>query len=251
MGASLHHDGLQDGVVEARAYQLEAVDVALSSSTLLVLPTAAGKTAVAWMVIAEMLERTNGWALMIAPTAALVKQHLDDLELVFDKDTTQPISMSGSIPPSKRDGMWNKGRLVVSTPQVVRNDVNRGLLGLSDCCLLIIDEAHHSTGERAEAQVADLYLELANEPLILGMTASPGSTTQKVEEICNRLRVGRIHLRSSEDDMLSEHLANLDIEELRVMVPNEIRELVEPFIRWRETIVERERRLGRYVMPVQ
>ncbi len=249
MSTSLHHDGLQEGVVEARAYQLEAVDVALSSSTLLVLPTAAGKTAVAWMAIAEMLERTNGWALMIAPTAALVKQHFDDLELVFDKDSTKPISMSGAIPPSKREGMWNKGRLVVSTPQVVRNDVNRGLLDLSDCCLLIIDEAHHSTGERAEAQVADLYLELANEPLIIGMTASPGSNTEKVQEICNRLRVGRIHLRTSEDNMLSEHLANLDIEELKVRVPDEIRELAEPLVRWQESIVERERRLGRYVMP--
>ena len=249
MSTSLRHDGLQEGVVEARAYQLEAVDVALSSSTLLVLPTAAGKTAVAWMAIAEMLGRTNGWALMIAPTAALVKQHLDDLELVFDKDSTKPISMSGAIPPSKREGMWNKGRLVVSTPQVVRNDVNRGLLDLSDCCLLIIDEAHHSTGERAEAQVADLYLELANEPLILGMTASPGSNTEKVQEICNRLRVGRIHLRTSEDNMLSEHLANLDIEELKVRVPDEIRELAEPLVRWQESIVERERRLGRYVMP--
>tara|TARA_Y100000739_G_scaffold227813_1_gene238116 strand:- start:106 stop:1863 length:1758 start_codon:yes stop_codon:yes gene_type:complete len=249
MSTGLHHNGLQDGVVEARAYQLEAVDVALSSSTLLVLPTAAGKTAVAWMAMAEMLERTNGWALMIAPTAALVKQHLDDLELVFDKDLTKPISMSGAIPPNKREGMWNRGRLVVSTPQVVRNDVNRGLLDLSDCCLLIIDEAHHSTGERAEAQVADLYLEFANEPLILGMTASPGSNTEKVEEICNRLGVARIHLRTSEDNMLSEHLANLDIEELKVRVPDEIRELAEPLVRWQESIVERERRLGRYVMP--
>ena len=249
MSTGLHHNGLQDGVVEARAYQLEAVDVALSSSTLLVLPTAAGKTAVAWMAMAEMLERKNGWALMIAPTAALVKQHLDDLELVFDKDLTKPISMSGAIPPNKREGMWNRGRLVVSTPQVVRNDVNRGLLDLSDCCLLIIDEAHHSTGERAEAQVADLYLEFANEPLILGMTASPGSNTEKVEEICNRLGVARIHLRTSEDNMLSEHLANLDIEELKVRVPDEIRELAEPLVQWQESIVERERRLGRYVMP--
>jgi ERCC4-related helicase len=249
MSTGLHHNGLQDGVVEARAYQLEAVDVALSSSTLLVLPTAAGKTAVAWMAMAEMLERKNGWALMIAPTAALVKQHLDDLELVFDKDLTKPISMSGAIPPNKREGMWNRGRLVVSTPQVVRNDVNRGLVDLSDCCLLIIDEAHHSTGERAEAQVADLYLEFANEPLILGMTASPGSNTEKVEEICNRLGVARIHLRTSEDNMLSEHLANLDIEELKVRVPDEIRELAEPLVQWQESIVERERRLGRYVMP--
>jgi len=249
MSASLHHDGLQDGVIQARAYQLEAVDVSLSGSTLLVLPTAAGKTAVAWMVMAEMLERTDGWALMIAPTAALVKQHLDDLERIFDKDSIQPFSMSGAIPPSKREGMWNNGRIVVSTPQVVRNDVNRGLLDLSNCCLLVIDEAHHATGERAEAQVSDLYLELANQPLILGMTASPGSTTQKVEEISNRLQVNRIHLRTSEDKMLSEHLASLDIEEIRVRVPDEIRELAEPLVLWQETIVDRERRLGRYVMP--
>ena len=39
------HDMLNDGIVEARAYQLEAVDEALNSSMLLVMPTAAGKTA--------------------------------------------------------------------------------------------------------------------------------------------------------------------------------------------------------------
>jgi len=49
--------------------------------------------------------------------------------------------------------------------------------------------------------------------------------------------------------MLSEHLANLDIEELKVRVPDEIRELAGPLVRWQESIVERERRLGRYVIP--
>ena len=45
----VHHTGLTDDAVEARAYQLEAVDEALTGSMLLVLPTAAGKTAVAWL----------------------------------------------------------------------------------------------------------------------------------------------------------------------------------------------------------
>ncbi len=249
MSVRLQHDGLRDGVVEARAYQLEAVDVALSGSTLLVLPTAAGKTAVAWMVMAEMLRRSDGWALMVAPTVALVKQHLDDLQNVFEGEAVKPIAMSGAIPASKREGMWQESRLVVSTPQVVRNDVNRGVLDLRDCCVLVIDEAHHATGERGEAQVADLYLGLADEPLILGMTASPGSKTEKVQEICERLAVERIHMRSSNDGMLADHLANLDIEEMRVRVPDEVRELAEPFVRWQEGIVDRERRLGRYVLP--
>lgn len=249
MSARLQHDGLRDGVVEARAYQLEAVDVALSGSTLLVLPTAAGKTAVAWMVIAEMLRRSDGWALMVAPTVALVKQHLDDLQRVLPEGEIQPMAMSGAVPASKREKMWQESRLVVSTPQVVRNDVNRGVLDLRDCCILVVDEAHHATGETGAAQVADLYLGLADNPLILGMTASPGSKTEKVQEICQRLAVERIHIRTSSDVMLAEHLSNLEIEELRVPVPEEIRELAEPFVRWQESIVDRERRLGRYVLP--
>lgn len=249
MSAMLQHDGLRDEVIEARAYQLEAVDVALSGSTLLVLPTAAGKTAIAWMVIAEMLRRSDGWALMVAPTVALVKQHLDEFSRVFPEGEVEPMAMSGAIPASKREGMWKNSRLIVSTPQVVRNDVNRGVLDLKDCCVLVIDEAHHATGETGAAQVADLYLGLADEPLILGMTASPGSKTEKVQEICERLAVERIHIRTSSDEMLAGHLANLEIEELRVVVPDEIRELAEPFVRWQETIVDRERRLGRYVLP--
>ncbi len=53
----VQHTGIVDGAVDARAYQLEAVDEALTGSMLLVLPTAAGKTAVAWMTIAEMLNK--------------------------------------------------------------------------------------------------------------------------------------------------------------------------------------------------
>jgi len=248
MKAILRHEYLENGLIEARAYQLEAVDEALSGSSLLVLPTAAGKTAVAWMAIAEMLRDSEGWALMLAPTVALVKQHMDDFGRVFAGSEIEPLSMSGAVSVEKRQSLWGSSRLIVSTPQVVRNDVNRGVLDLRDCCILVVDEAHHTTGERGEAQVADLYLSLASKPLILGMTASPGSSFDKVDEICKRLAVERIHIRSSTEPMLSEHLASLDIEELRVRVPIEIRELAEPFVRWQEGIVDRERRLGRYVM---
>ena len=70
----ISHPLLVDEEIEARAYQLEAVNTSLDSSTLLVLPTAMGKTAVQWMVIAETLRSTNGMALLIAPTNALVDQ---------------------------------------------------------------------------------------------------------------------------------------------------------------------------------
>ena len=137
---------LSQGAIEARAYQLEAVDEALSGSMMLVLPTAAGKTAVAWMTIVESLKRNDGWALMIAPTVALVHQHLGGILGVVDfREGVEPISVTGRDPPSKREGMWGSSKLIVATPQVVRNDVERGVLDLAECCLLVLDEVHHCT----------------------------------------------------------------------------------------------------------
>ena len=244
----LNHPFLRDGI-EARGYQIEATQACIRCSTLLVMPTGFGKTAVQWNCIADALDDGIEKIVITAPTVGLVEQQRRMILERIQVDEAHVSTYTGSDRPVKRGKIWEDAVIIIATPQVIRNDVDSGLINLNNVGLLIIDEAHHSTGERAEAQVADLYLKFANDPLILGMTASPGSNMQKVEEICNRLQVGRIHLRTSEDDMLSEHLANLEIEELRVRVPNEIRELVEPFIRWQETIVERERRLGRYVMP--
>ena len=76
MYSTIQHVNLVSDAVEARAYQLDAVNESLAGSMLLILPTAAGKTAVAWMLIAEKLIEEEGKILLIAPTVALVNQHL-------------------------------------------------------------------------------------------------------------------------------------------------------------------------------
>ncbi|MBS64992.1 MAG: hypothetical protein CMA93_01480 [Euryarchaeota archaeon] len=241
------HPMLSSDIIEARAYQLEAADEALTGSTMLVLPTAAGKTVVAWMVIAERLERTSGWVLVVAPTVALVEQHLRGLASILE--AIEPVSITGQNPVSKRPEIWESSRVIVATPQVVRNDVTRGVLDLSECSLLVVDEAHHATGEHAMAQVGEMYHLQSSEPLVFATTASPGSRKDHVREICTRLGIERIHLRPTEDPLLAKHLAGLELQEIRVTVPNEIRELAEPLILWQRGIVDRQKRLGRYVMP--
>ena len=108
VSVTVSHPGLVEGVVEARAYQLEAVDACLGASTLLVLPTALGKTPIEWMVIAERLNTIGGRALLIAPTNALVNQHLRDLKSVIDKQESEDsiTSISGSIDWKKRQKSW-------------------------------------------------------------------------------------------------------------------------------------------------
>lgn len=238
---------LSSDIIEARAYQLEAADEALTGSTMLVLPTAAGKTVVAWMVIAERLRSETGWVLVVAPTVALVEQHLRGLMQALEG--VEPVSVTGQNPVAKRPDIWGSSRVIVATPQVVRNDVVRGTLDLSECSLLVIDEAHHSTGNHAMAQVGEMYHSQSSNPLVFATTASPGSRKDLVREVCTRLDIERIHLRPSDDPMLTKHLAGLEMQEIRVTVPDEIRELAEPLILWQRGIVDRQKRLGRYVMP--
>ena len=81
------------------------------------------------------------------------------------------------------------------------------------------------------------------------MTASPGSKTELVAEICERLKVERIHIRTAKEPMLEEYLAGLEIQEIIVNVPEKIRELVKPLELWINGIVNQQRRMGRYIRP--
>ncbi|MEC7406367.1 MAG: DEAD/DEAH box helicase [Candidatus Thermoplasmatota archaeon] len=238
---------LNDGIVEARAYQLEAVDEALNSSMLLVMPTAAGKTAVIWMMISEKLSG-GGKAIMIAPTVGLVEQHIRSLREVLNLDD-EIVSVTGQIPPAKRIEKWNGARLVVATPKVVVTDASNGVVDLSDFSVLVVDEAHHCTGDHAMAQVCDKYISENLDPHVLGVTASPGHRPETVREICSRTGALRIHIRNSGEEMLSGYLSELEVREITVTVPEEMIRLSEPFKIWQQGIVDRERRLGRYVMP--
>ena len=242
------HPLLSEGLVEARAYQLEAVDEALTSSMLLVMPTAAGKTAVIWMAIANKLSEENGRVILIAPTVGLVDQHLRSIRDVLSIEE-EAISITGQIPPSSRVGLWGASRLIIATPKVLVNDVENDVLRLSEFSLLVIDEAHHCTGEHAMAMVCDYYTSSSSSPHILGATASPGHSPDSVREICIRTGASRIHIRNSDEEMLKGYLSELEIREISVRVPEEMKELAQPFVIWQQGIVDRQRRLGRYILP--
>ena len=84
MQPMISHPRLKDGV-EARAYQLDAAKECLSGSTLLVMPTGLGKTAVQWMAMAENLEG-DGKIVLVAPTTGLVAQQASMAKDFIDID---------------------------------------------------------------------------------------------------------------------------------------------------------------------
>jgi len=256
MPPSVSHPLLAIEVAEARAYQLDAVRAGLGANTLLVLPTGTGKTPVAWMVIAQRLHEKRAispdsdaahrqpWVLLIAPTNPLVVQHQREARKWLALGEEEIIALTGKISPNKREPMYDAAGLIISTPQVIRNDVNSGRLSLANCVLLVVDEAHHATGNHAMAQVGDLYGESAVDGLVLGCTASPGSTESQVSEVCDRLGIERIIARQSNDAMVSPYQQSMDIVEIRLPIGEEITTLAKPLNDMLEDIAKRLQRQG-------
>lgn len=241
--ATVVHPFLKDGV-EARAYQMRALRSALTSSTLMVMPTGFGKTAVEWMAMAESLRLERGKVLLIAPTTGLVDQQRRMATEMLALDAQSIISYTGEVAPAKRPPLWNQGMVIMATPQVIRNDASTGTIDLRDVGLLIVDEAHHSTGNHAYAQVGDLYLNANPEALVLGATASPGSSEANILEVARRLGIERLDVSKKSDPLLKPYTVKLDVVPHRLPLPDQLQALIEPLQEQQNQEAEHLRRLG-------
>ena len=248
MSARINHPYLSSNYVEARAYQLKALNSVLNSSTLLVLPTAMGKTPIEFMAIAEKLLQNPGKkALLIAPTNPLLAQHFSDAEKFLNIPSEEIVMINGGIHWKKREGIVKNAKLVLSTPQVIRNDVKRGILSLSNYCLLVIDEAHHASGKHAMGEVADQYLEHAISGLLLGATASPGSTEKSIINLTNRLDSKNIFSMQRSNPLIKPYAIELESNVINLDLPIKIQEMVEPLKKWLDGMVETLQRTGVYL----
>jgi Fanconi anemia group M protein len=200
--------------VQVREYQVRIAESALGRNTLLVLPTALGKTVIAGYVMAYYLYNYP-WMriLMMAPTRPLVHQHYQRiLELLRVKPSEAKI-LTGQLEPEYRLYWWRDPsiRIYFATPEVVRNDLDLGL-SLRDFSLLIFDEAHRARKEYAYTRVAEAYMSQSPCPVILALTASPGGQEKKVREILEKLHIEHIEYRSEIDPDVKPYVHGVETE---------------------------------------
>ena len=217
----ISHPLLKDGVVERRAYQISIAEEAKKGSLMVVLPTGLGKTTVALLVSINRLAK--GKILFLAPTRPLVEQHSAFLKEVLNIDTSDIQTFTGSILADKRGKLWDDAKIVVSTPQIIENDLLSKRITLSDVALVIFDECHRAVGNYSYVYIAEKYAEQAKEPLVLGMTASPGSDREKIQEICTSLGVTRVESRTEYDHDVAPFIFKKGFEWRGIDVPAEIK----------------------------
>ncbi|MGB1499897.1 MAG: helicase-related protein, partial [Poseidonia sp.] len=221
------HPLLKDGV-EARGYQLRSLERVLSFSSLMVMPTGFGKTAVEWMAMAEFLRTGAQKIVLIAPTTGLVDQQMTMAKERLKIDEERIIAYTGETGPDKRRGLWENATVVMATPQVIRNDAMNGVIDLASVELLILDEAHHATGNHAYAQVGNMYQRANPEGRVLAATASPGSTLRNINEVRTNLNAHNLDLCKRTEPLLSAYDVDMKIHTHLLDLPETLLSLIAP-----------------------
>ncbi|TGC09825.1 DEAD/DEAH box helicase [Methanolobus halotolerans] len=225
MPEHIRHPLIKQDAVEQRLYQLDLAGKALAASTLVVLPTGLGKTIVALLVIASRLEKAGGKVLVLSPTKPLVEQHASFFRKVLSIPEEEVLTFTGSINPLQREELWKSGRVIVSTPQVIENDILTKRITLDDVTHITFDEAHRATGNYAYTYIAEKYFEIARDPLCLGITASPGSSDERIAEVCRALRIESVAVKTESDRDVAQYIQKKDIEWKRINLPSEMKEI--------------------------
>jgi Fanconi anemia group M protein len=211
--AFVSHPLLVDGAVEDRLYQQVILGTCAVRNTLVILPTALGKTVVSLLVAVLRLTRYPwGKILVLAPTVPLATQHRESFRRFLNSDVPDgAISLvTGKVPQAKREHLWDASRLVFATPQTVRNDLRKGRYDLSTVSLVVFDEAHRARSNYAYTEIARRYLEDCPDPLVLALTASPGSTRERIGELCEALSVEAIEFRSDADPDVAPYVHSIE-----------------------------------------
>ena len=215
----IKHKFIKPDSVESRAYQVNIANSSHQTNTLVVLPTGLGKTVIALMLIAKELEKENNKILFLAPTKPLVTQHAQSLKQFLTINEESIVIFTGEIQPAKRQKMWDKSRIIVSTPQVIENDLLSRRLNLENVSFIIFDEAHHAVGEYAYVFVSEMYQKHRDNRHVLGITASPGSDVSKILDVCRNLDISNIEIRTKYDPDVKPYVHDLKMSWKEVPLP--------------------------------
>ncbi|MCP4763779.1 MAG: DEAD/DEAH box helicase family protein [archaeon] len=224
-----------------RDYQVNIVESSFSSNSLVVLPTALGKTIIALMVAAKHLKiYNNSKILVLAPTKPLVMQLYESFKSIIIENIEMEM-LIGNIPPLKRALRVNQNRIIFSTPQIIKNDIERGSVSLRDFTLIIFDEAHKARKNYAYTFIAKEYMNTAKKPFILALTASPGNNSEIINTLIQKLYIERLCFKTEDDVDFKDYIYPIELLiekihlpistiEIQVLLKNAVKEVVNYFI---------------------
>ncbi|MCC7562322.1 MAG: DEAD/DEAH box helicase [Methanobrevibacter arboriphilus] len=220
----IEHPFIKENTAEARIYQqVLAADVLKKGNTMIVAPTALGKTLVAVLVAADRLKKNKGSkVLILAPSKPLAIQHEENFRHFLNVKTT---SITGATKPDERKKRWDDSQIICATPQTIESDLLNGRYDLEDVSLLVFDECHHAVGSYAYVYLGQRYVKTAKNHLILGLTASPGSNKDKIRQICENLFIEDVVVKNEDDVDVKPYFNPIEIDWVKVNMSKELEKI--------------------------
>ena len=204
---------------------------------LIILPTGLGKTKTAILAAAQRLSSyPSSKILFLTVTKPLAEQIYNEVRECMDLDENKIVLFTGSVAPQKREELWKSSIVTVSTPQCVENDVINGRISLEDVSLLVADEAHNAVKDYSYTWLVKQYHKKAKFPRIIGLTASPGSDLEKIQEVCTNLFIEEIEIRTDNDPDVKPYVQEINMEWVKVDLPPvflEVQKFLQDFLKER------------------
>jgi Fanconi anemia group M protein len=187
----------------------------------------------------------------MAPTKPLALQHRESVLKHLKLGEGEVAVVTGET--AARPDVWNSPRVrfVTATPQAVWNDYRRGLVRLEEFALLVFDECHRSRSRYAYTRLAEECIRRCPYPLILALTASPGSEEDKVVEVVRNLWIEQVVWMSEEDEEVSKYIPGIRVGWVRVKLPAEYEMIRDEIKRMIESVISRLRESGLLRMPME
>ena len=205
---------VRKNTVEYREYQANMAQEAVGENSIVVLPTGLGKTAIALHVMAEYLARGTGAVLFLAPTRVLTGQHHAFLKSALTIEDISIITGEDTLPRRKKRWMAS---VICATPEIARNDFDRGLIHPAQFALVIFDEVHRMVGDYAYSGIAQKFV--GRDVRLVGMTATLPSEVAKATEILTRLHASRVTERTEDSSDVRPYTQDTDVEWVMVDLP--------------------------------
>ena len=220
----IQHPLIKAEKIESRLYQqVLAADALKKGNSMIVAPTALGKTIVAVLVAAERLKTfENSKVLILAPSKPLVIQHEESFRAFLKSSVT---SITGAIKPEERVKQWNDSQIVCATPQTVESDLISGRYDLQNVSVLVFDECHRGVGSYSYVYLASKYMKEAKNPLILGLTASPGWDEEKIQGVCENLFIKEVVIKNEEDSDVEPYFNPVEVKWVKIELNHELKDI--------------------------
>eukprot|EP00850_Spirogloea_muscicola_P023421 SM000355S13188 [mRNA] locus=s355:43331:53338:+ [translate_table: standard] len=224
--------------MERRDYQYDITERALLGNTLVCLPTGLGKTFVAAVVMYNFLRWfPKGKVVFVAPTRPLAGQQIKAVQRIMHFPEAKIVLLTGEVPPAERRHSWQSSSAFFLTPQTLQKDIESGSCPYKKVTCLIVDEAHHAVGQNSARVVAKKLLNAGIGVRIVGLTATPAFTADKVQDIIDTLCISHIEYRSLQSVDVQKYIHHkqhivheVDVEEENMPVTRLLMRLLQPHV---------------------